>query len=664
MLIKNKKRLVGSIFKKHKIDEEVEGQEIPVVVNDNTYDDNVIPIKKARLSKNEIEDNLMEIYSEDGNMPDFKTIKIKKKKGFFVSFVYFLLLVLFVSSAVYFVNEYIKNNKDAASVLQINITAPDKVVWGEEFFYEIEYNNSSSYTLKNVKIELAYPENFILSEVYSIDTYTDNKVWQFNELGAGISGKIKVRGKIINQEGVNNLLSVKSSYKIDGLSSDFSKENFNSITVSSLPFQVTEEYFSTVLVGEEYPLKININDFPVDKMKEFIINFSGSEIVSVIDNNRVDNTGGGFTIEKIDDKNFKVILATSTTPVFNFKYKVNKKENEQENLSWKLKYLDENKKEFVFFEKQVVLEVIKSDLHLSITSNDNSSDYPVNFGENLDYVIKYSNKGDKNMKDLVIMAVLEGDFLNWGSLNDKNEGNVSRRTISWTYREIPELKELEPGQSGEIKFSIKVADFNRSDMGKSLEIKNYAQFSVGNMEEFSGEEDRLTDNRSNVIINKLNSDLSISEKVLYFNDDNIPVGSGPLPPVVGEKTTFRYYWTVKNSLHELKDVEIELPLPSYIIWDNNFTVSAGNLRFDANENKIFWSINRWPVGVDKIEAEFNVGVIPSDNEYNKIMILSSGTTLKATDVENNSLINKKTDVKTSKLEDDAIASFSNDGRVK
>jgi hypothetical protein len=661
--MKIKKRIKNGelFFKKHKIDEDFSDQEI-LISNKNNSASN-IPISNKRLTNDEINDNLMEIYSDDGDLPDFKTIKIKKKKGFFLSFLYFLLFVSLLSLFAYWLFNYIRESKDFSSVLDINIVAPEKVALGEDFFYEINYQNNSNYNLNNIIIEVNYPENFILSEVYSIESFSDNRFWRLDSLGAKLSGKIKIKGRIINQEGLNNLLSVKTSYEISGLSSSFSKENFNSVTVSSLPFKVSEDYFYTVLVGEEYPLKISINNFKIENINEFIISFSESENVSLSSLN-TDKTNEDFIIEKIDSSNFKVTLLDSSNIDLDFKYKVDSKKEEEELISWEMKYIDESGKDFVFLSRQIFLESIKSDLHLGISVNEGPTDFPVNFGQKLDYVIAYSNKGDKNMKDLVIMAVLESDFLDWTTLSDPTKGKVSRKTISWTFREAPELKELEPGQSGEIKFSIRVADYKRFDIGQKPEVKSYAQFSVGNIEDFSSDLDRLTDNRSNTIVNKLNSNLSITEKVLYFNEDNIPVGSGPLPPAVGEKTTFRYYWTIKNSLHELRDVKVELPLPKYVIWEDIFSVSAGNLSFDSSENKVYWNINRWPIGISEVKAEFNIGIIPGENEYNKIIILSSGAIIEAFDIETEAIISKQTDVKTSKLEDDVIAGFNNDGRVR
>lgn len=620
---------------------------------------------RRRLSSEEVHQDLMEIYSDDGALPDFKTIKIKKKRPFLLGFLYYVIAFSILGFIAYSVYSYIQNNKDASSVLEMQISAPSKVVLGEDFIYEIAYKNNSNYTLSDVNLELNYPENFIVAEVYSVDNYRDNKYWQISEIGPKISGIIKVRGKIINQEGLNNLLSVKSRYGIKGLNSVFTKDSFFSLAVSNIPFQKEDIFSSTVLVGEEYPLEIKISNFPKDKISNFQIFFNNSESIALSYNEK-DNEEAvkNKIIEKLDAKTFKINPAESQDLKFNFRYKANEKKEEEQILSWGLKYVDESGKEFVFLEKKNVLDVIKSDLHLSLSVNDSNEDFPVNFGDRLNYVIKYSNKGDKKMKDLVIMAVLESDFVDMNSLADENRGKISRKTISWSYSEISDLKELGPGQSGEIRFSLAVSDAKRIAYSQKKEIKSYAQFSIGNIEEFKEDADRLSDNRSNIIINRLNSDLSIDEKVLYFDEDNIPVGSGPLPPVVGEKTTFRYYWTLKNTLHEIRDLKVELNLPAYVIWNNSYKVSAGNLNFDDNSNKVVFNISRWPLGVNQVDISFDVSVIPTEAEYNKIIILSSGSKLEASDTETNATIYKETDVKTSKLEDDSIAAYNNDGRVK
>jgi hypothetical protein len=158
--------------------------------------------------------------------------------------------------------------------------------------------------------------------------------------------------------------------------------------------------------------------------------------------------------------------------------------------------------------------------------------------------------------------------------------------------------------------------------------------------------------------------LSLSEKILYFNNDNQPVGSGPLPPKVGEKSGFKVYWTVKNNLHELTDTRVIFNLPSNVNFDEKNTTNVGGVTYDAALRQVIWEIGRLPVSVYQADAEFGISIIPIENDRNKILVLSSGSTVSANDTETKSLIVKKTGAKTTKLEDDDIAGLNNSGRIQ
>jgi hypothetical protein len=198
-----------------------------------------------------------------------------------------------------------------------------------------------------------------------------------------------------------------------------------------------------------------------------------------------------------------------------------------------------------------------------------------------------------------------------------------------------------------------------------LKIVSYAQFDFG--EEPSSEADNdeeENDNKSNTIINQINSDLSINQEVRYFDDNNIPVGNGPLPPEVGETSSFKVYWSITNNIHELRDTSVSVSLPDYISWDEKSRASTGRISYNQEEHKVVWQIGRLPVSVFRADAEFNISIRPKEEDRNKIMVLIPGAEVKATDNETGGEIEKKTDPKTTKLEDDEIANFSNDGRIK
>jgi len=203
-----------------------------------------------------------------------------------------------------------------------------------------------------------------------------------------------------------------------------------------------------------------------------------------------------------------------------------------------------------------------------------------------------------------------------------------------------------------------VLPFKDGDLGKGLTVTSYGQYGVNN-QALKGE-----DNKSNTIISKINSDLSLNEQIRYFNDDNQPVGSGPLPPKVGETTGFKVYWVVKNNLHELTDTRVIFPLPSNVNWDEKNVTNVGTISYDDTTRQVTWEIGRLPVSVYQADAEFGISITPTADDLNKILVLSSGSTITATDTETKNTITKKTGPKTTKLEDDDIANMNNSGRVQ
>jgi uncharacterized repeat protein (TIGR01451 family) len=315
---------------------------------------------------------------------------------------------------------------------------------------------------------------------------------------------------------------------------------------------------------------------------------------------------------------------------------------------------------------------MKSDLNLNLILNGTRNDQPVDFGQKLNYSIVYSNKGESSMKDVVIMAVLDSDFLDWTALDDKNKGREMGDTITWTKNEIPALEKVDVGKQGTIDFTINVLPFKESDLGKNFVVTSYSQYAVGGLDRI-GQVGSTTasstlsdnfDNRSNTIESIINSDLNFKEQVRYFDENNLPVGNGPLPPVVGERSSFKVYWDLTNNLHDLSDVQVQTVLPIGIDWDSHNRTSVGTLSYEESSRTVTWQIGRLPITVFRADAEFNIGLTPKEESRNKIVVLLNGSKINALDVKTNSALERKTIAKTTKLDDDEIANMSNDGLVK
>ncbi|MDD5291453.1 MAG: hypothetical protein PHZ04_05135 [Patescibacteria group bacterium] len=614
----------------------------------------------------EIDESLSEIYQDEkGDIVDVMKLNIKKKRGFFFKMLNLIFLLAIFAGLGYGFYYYIFRGGSDATALDLSVSAPEKVIAGEEFFCTLTYKNLSRANANQVRVEVTYPDNFIFLDSQPKASEKDS-VWKFDTLATGESGEIKIKGKIVNQKETSNVLLAKITYTPENFSSEFKKEASHTFSVEDIGLDINFDYSSSVLVGQESEIAVKVrlkeNNF-LPQFKLTVDPLENMEIISVAAVEAKENKADqNLKIEKVRPGVYNVSEIGKEEQEFKIKYKLSKKIADEQEIIMRFENLAEDDKTRSFLEKKIKIEVMKSDLNLTLIINGSKNDQAVNFGDRLNYSLVYNNKGETSMKDVVLMAVLESDFLNWKTLKEENNGQERGNSLTWTKEEIPALAELEPNKERVIDFSVDIVSLEEATAkaSRSFQIKSYVQFSIGNSEEFK----ENLDNRSNTIINKINSDLSLKEEVRYFSADNVPVGNGPLPPKVGETTSFKVYWTLANNLHELNDAKVEVSLPEDVNWDNKNRASVGVVSYDSDSRKVTWQIGRLPITVYRADAEFNISITPADSDKNRIMVLLPEARVTAVDNETQGNITATAKAKTTKLEDDDIAGMSSDGRVE
>jgi len=624
----------------------------------------------------EIEESLSEIYKdENGESVDVGKLEIKKRRGFFA-----WLLILFISGAVlaglsYAVYSYYMNSGSPGPAVDFSVKAENEVAAGEEFFYTVDYKNLERVDINNVEIKLIYPKNFIFldSEPFAAER---KDTWHFDRVAAGSGGSVKIKGKIIGIVDQRNILLADITWTPANFSSEFKKSfSFeNIIKAGGIEFSFVNS--TSALVGDENEIIIKYKQDEESYINNFRLTIDSADNVDFSPNSGLYQGAEKEYIKYAKPGVWEVSEASKEEREIKIKFKFIEKVSDSQDVIMKFEHLIMNgggasagsAKEYYLFKEEIInYEVIKSDLNLNLIINGSQLDQGIDFGQTLNYSIVYANKGQAEMKNIVIMAVLESEFLDWSSLSDKNSGQARDNTISWSKEELPLLESLDMNDEGVIDFSIQVSPLSDIDLNKTYQVKSYAQYSIGGAPDNAEEEadakegESREDTRSNTIINKINSDLQLDEQARYFNDDNIAVGSGPLPPKAGETTSYKIYWTITNNLHELSDLQVIAGLPAYVQWDNKNRASVGDIQYDSETGNVVWKIGRLPNTIYRADAEFNISITPTADDINKIMVILPGTIAQAIDYETKDSINKTVSAKTTKLEDDEIV--ESDGRV-
>jgi len=637
-------------------------RKIPTDEEVKNFDEYVRHEKKEE----EIDESLSEIYQDvEGNKVNVSKIDIKKRRGFVFWLLSLILMIGFFTAAGYAIYYYLYTSLSAdPTKVELTINAPNEVAAGQEFFYELIYKNLNIANINNIEINVIYPENFIFLDSQP-QANANNNIWKFSSLPPGESGNIKIKGKIIAPLDNLSALAQSITYIPANFSSEFKKQSSREILISNIGVNLSADSNASALINEEREITIKYKAEANNYLQNFRFTLAAPANVAILTKSESEQKNIGiWQINDLsaDEKELKI------------KFKAKAKDSDQEEFNLLYEYSDDGVKYYKFFADKISLEVIKSDLNLILIINGSRNNQSVDFGQTLNYSIVYANKGETEMKDVVIMAILEDEFLDKSSFNDKNGGILNNGTIIWTKDEIPNLESLSQNQEGIIDFAINILpldkinlDKNNIDTAKKYQIKSYAQFSIGSKPAdsgISGMDASPSDQesvKSNTIINSINSDLKLNEKLRYFNEDNIAVGYGPLPPKVGSATSYKVYWTISNNLHELNDLEITSQLPAYVNWDDKNQTTVGSLYYDNDNHKVVWHIGRLPISIDKVEAEFNIAITPSPDDKNKILVLLSGTSVSAIDKETGSVVTSAASAKTTKLEDDSIA--GNDGVI-
>jgi len=96
-----------------------------------------------------------------------------------------------------------------------------------------------------------------------------------------------------------------------------------------------------------------------------------------------------------------------------------------------------------------------------------------------------------------------------------------------------------------------------------------------------------------------------------------------MPPKVGEKTTYKIYFTVANRTNEIENARFEMDLGEISVWSGSAKAAVGDIKSEGG--KLIWDIGLIPANTGQftknIEASFEVSIVPRDSDIGKTLNL-------------------------------------------
>jgi len=547
----------------------------------------------------------------------------KKNKFILIGASIFVFLVIISLLGVIYVR--ISNSAFKESKINIFINGPETVSVGEEVEYEVTVENKNRVSLDNVTIGLIFPNNFELQE----NSFITDKNLSGARIDVGkIKSKSKKQYKIKVSVGYSNdtefLLKSFVRYEPSNVSSFFQANTIKNVDL--IQSAITASIFSTdsASSGELIDLMIKVKNNGEQEYDKLILkieypegfNFDNSTVAPINGKNNI------WVIEGIksgEQRDIKISgkLMGRIDAVKKFTVVISKKM--------------EGKNIIVSRDKNV--KIIPSKIILRQKS-DSKSVYPGSF---VNYKVVFKNNSTITLRDLILKVHLPDKFIKRDSVNhDKGYYDSRENIIIWKAADIEKFKNLQPGEEGEVAFSVQTQEQILLDQSKNKNpyMRVYSEIESLDVDSPIFENKKIISQQTKVLIN---SKMNITSAIAYLPKDNNGEEEGYLK--VDKKIFLRVKLDMQNTTSDLKNVKLLADFPSGVSWERQIYPEGDNLEFHKRSNEMEWTVGSVKAGTGFVspaeKAEFIISVTPSVNQVGHTIDLIDNMRVNADDIFTN-----------------------------
>jgi len=446
-------------------------------------------------------------------------------------------------------------------VLKLEILGPTEANLLQEVEYIVKYKNNGNFRLENPELIFVPPENSI----------KDEKIFGRQILGTETLGEaiypgeeknLSFKMRLLGKEGEAKIAKASLSYQPKNLKAKYESSTSFTTIIKSVPMTFEFDLPSQIELGKDFIFRINYFS-----NIDYLLTDLRCQIEYPFDFEFIESTP-----KSLEKTEWVIpVLNKSQGGRIEISGKLSGEIGEAKIFKAKLGILKDG--EFVLLKETTRgVETIKLSLYLRQEINGNPQ-YVALPGDWLHYQIFFKNIGDEDLNNLFMVNKLEGEAFDFQTIkSDLGITQPGDNSVVFDWRKISKLQYLAPMEDGKVDFWIKLKD----DLGNVKDpILRNKVFIGQTKEEF---------------VTKISSKLEIVQKG-YFEDE-IFGNSGPLPPKVGETTTYTIIWQVKNYYSNVKNVKVKAILPQNVDFAGKIFPEdqIPKFAFDSQSKEILWSV--------------------------------------------------------------------------
>ena len=495
------------------------------------------------------------------------------KKIFVLAFLFFIAAIgvaifVFIGGA----------NFISSKNVDIGVLGPTTVSAGEVLELGVTISNTNNVDLEFANLSVQYPPGS-----RDPDNTVDSLTYIKDNLGvikAGAETVRNVRMVLLGPSGEIKEIKLSLEYKVKGSNATFYKDKIFEITIGNAPVTLTVKSPPSITSGESFTTVVSVTLNSTDVLKNVVLKAEypygygaiDAAPTTIADNNlwmlgdlspgdkKTVSIRGRLIGEDREERTFRFYVGVS----------------DGDSVSPNLK--------IVIVSQLDTVVIDRPSIGLDVLFNGENVPTYIAAARPISTAVRYRNNLPDKLLNPRLEVSLSGVALDKLSVTTGANGlydpGISK--IVWNLANTFELPELAPGESGQVilRFSSLPSSSlsaGAHDIALNLSITGVP---VGAIER-------------SVVVNETRT-VRISSQVNFSSQVLRSLGPfanhGPIPPKVGEETTYTVTFSVGNTQGDLADARVTARLGQGINWLGASSFTSEDISYDSSSNTITWNI--------------------------------------------------------------------------
>ena len=557
------------------------------------------------------------------------------QKLFFISFLLFVIAAGFT-----FVTFW--QNRNTVSSKNIDIVM-DHVTFtdgGDELIVSVDVTNRNHSPLRSTAVALEYPSlsalnaNGIAREVKELDVLLpgETKTAEFSIV-------------LYGEQGTQHPLQAGFQYRVEGSNAIFEKTSDTLITLRSTPIDIVLDARTEIVSGQSATYDFSIISQSEGELTDIMFELDTPPGFEITESEPRSLLGRDiWNLGSFDPLEEKTVRITGV---------INGQPNEAKTLRAFVGTAQSSSSETlatVFNSLSQKITLVQPFLAAEIFV-DRSTEEIINFapGRQISGAIVWRNTLQEAVKSPEIVLTMRGSAYDAEAV-DAQAGffNSNDDTIVWTKATQDSLEVVEPGEVGDLRFSLTPRSlgafaFSRPEVVLSVGVRGIG--ASGQLYEAD---------QTDLMRIQFSSVLEVAAEALHYTG---PFSNrGAMPPRAGRTTDYAVKWTVTNSANPVSRGRVTATLPPYVEWAGQTSPSSESIRYDSGSRTVVWDLGEVDPGVGYgargRSAYFQVRLTPSTSQISETVQLTSEVEITGTDAHTELPLSSTTRGSTTRLLND------------